>query len=65
MNNHAGKLTHRVGSAFDVLDVERGEDIDPEIQQLQYVLITFGMTRARRVGVSQFIDQHELGDEGR
>ena len=49
-----------VVQAFDVLDVERGVDIDAGSDQFIDIHVALGMPAARRVGVRQFIDQRQL-----
>ena len=49
-----------VVQAFDVLDVERGVDVDAGGDQLLDIHVALGMPAARRVGVRQLIDQGEL-----
>jgi len=56
----AGDLRHHVVEALDVLDVERGVDVDAGGEQLLDVEIALGMAPARRVGVRELVDQHEL-----
>ena len=43
-----------------MLDVERTVDVDTSIQQIFDVLVPFGVTRSRHIGVRQFIYQGEL-----
>ena len=57
---HMGDLRDDVVEALDVLDVERGVDIDAVRQQLLDVEIALGVAAARRVGVGELVDQHEL-----
>ena len=45
--------------AFDMLDIERRQDIDPGIAELFDILPAFGVATARRVGVREFIDQRD------
>jgi len=56
MHRDAGDLLHRVDKTFDVLNVERGENVDAVIEQFQHALIAFAMARALSVGVRQFVD---------
>ena len=44
---HAGDLRHHVVEAVDVLDVERGVDVDAGVEQLLDVLPALGVARAR------------------
>jgi len=53
----ARDLPDRVGPALDVLDVQRGEHVDPRVKELDHVLVALGMARTRRVGVGELIDQ--------
>ena len=57
---HMGDLRHHVVEAFDVLDVDRGVDVDAVRQQFLDVEVAFGMAAARRIGVGEFVDQREL-----
>ena len=59
-----GDLAHSVAAAGDVLNVERRVNVDAGIEQLEHVLVTFRMTRARRVRVREFIDNRETGMPG-
>ena len=60
VNRHAGDLADGFGAAFEVLDVERGENINARVEQFQHVLIAFGMARFRRVGMGEFVHQNQL-----
>ena len=55
----AGDLIDGVGAGFEVLDVDRSEDIDARVEQFQHVLVALRMARAGRVGVGEFIHDHE------
>ena len=60
-------LRDDVVQALDVLDVDCGVDVDAVLQQLFNVEIAFGMTATGRIGVGEFVDQHDLraaGDDG-
>ncbi|MGY4247384.1 hypothetical protein ACVIIZ_008792 [Bradyrhizobium sp. USDA 4523] len=57
---HMGDLRDDVVEALDVLDVDRGIDVDAVRQQLLDVEIALGMPAARRVGMGEFVDQREL-----
>ena len=63
-DRRAGDLTNRVAAAGDVLDVERGVNIDARIEQFEHVLVTFRMPRTRRVRVREFIHHRESGMPG-
>ena len=53
-------LRDHVVEAFDVLDVDGRIDIDAVARHFLDIEIALGMTAARRVGVGEFIDQHDL-----
>ena len=55
-----GDLRDDVVEAFDVLNVERGVDVDAVVQQLFDVEVALGMAAARDIGVGEFVDQREL-----
>ena len=57
---HMGDLRDHVVEALDVLDVDRGIDVDAVGQQFLDVEIALGMTAARRVGMREFVDQGDL-----
>ncbi len=54
---HAGDAQHDVVEAFQVLDVDRGVDVDPGIEQLHDVLPAPLMAAAGHVAVRQLVDQ--------
>ena len=56
----AGDLRDDVVQAFDVLDVERGVDVDAAAQQLLDIQIALGVPAARRIGVRELVDEDEL-----
>ena len=58
-DDDVGDLGDHVVEAFDVLDIERGPNIDARVQQLLDVLPPLCMARARRVGVGQLVDQDQ------
>ncbi len=57
----ARDLRDHVVEALDVLDVERGVDVDAGGEQLLDVEVALGMAAAGRVGVRKLVDQHQLG----
>ena len=59
-NLRAGDLADGVGAAFDVLDVERGDDIHAGVEQFGHVLPAFRVTRAGGVRVREFIHEDKL-----
>jgi hypothetical protein len=54
---HAGDAGHRLVQGLDVLDVQRGVDIDAGGQYLLDVLPALFMAAAVGIGVRQFVDQ--------
>ena len=54
-----GEARHDVIEAFDMLDIDRGGDIDPRRQQFLYILPPLGVSAARRIAMRQFIDQNQ------
>ena len=56
---HLGDLQHDVVEAFEMLDVERGPDVDAGRQQFVDVLPALGMAAAGHVGVGVFVDQQQ------
>ena len=45
---------------FDVLDIQRGENIDARFDQLLDIEIALGISRARHVAVRQLVDDDEI-----
>ncbi len=60
----AGDAGDDIVQAFDVLDVERRENVDAGGEEFLDVEPAFGVAAARRVGVGEFVDQHEGGLAG-
>ncbi len=60
LHGRSRDLSHRVGATFDVLDVQRSVNVNTGSKQLEHILIALRVPRGRRVGVSEFVDQHEL-----
>ena len=60
----ARDLTHGVSAAFDMLDVQRGDDVNARVEQFRHVLPALRMPRAGRVRVREFIHQHDLWTPG-
>ena len=56
----AGDSGHHVVQALDVLDVQRGVDVDPGPKQLLDVQVALRVPAAGCVGVGEFVHQHEL-----
>ncbi len=64
-HSDAGDPLDGIGQGLDVLDVDRRDHRDARIENLEDVLPTLLVaTRARHVGVRQFVDQHHLGLAG-
>jgi hypothetical protein len=57
---HAGDALDDVVQALDVLDVERGEDVDPGREQLRHVLMALDVAAALDVGMRELVDDGEL-----
>lgn len=60
LNCRAGDLADEFGAALDVLDVERGENVEAGVEQLTHVLPALGMAAARGVRVGEFVHEREL-----
>jgi hypothetical protein len=58
---HAGDPVDHVVEALQVLDVDRGVDVDAGVQQLHHVLPAALVAAARRRCVREFVDQRDLG----
>ncbi|MNP00422.1 hypothetical protein D3C76_922120 [compost metagenome] len=54
---HAGDVADLVVEAFQVLDVDRGIDVDACSQQFLDILPALGVAAAGHIAVGQFIDQ--------
>ena len=57
---HAGDLRHDIVQAFDVLDIDRGIDVDALLQQLLDIEVALGMPAAGGIGVRELVDQDQL-----
>ena len=61
----AGDLLHGVGDAFEVLDVDRADDADTGVEDLEHVLPSLGVgPRTRHVRVGELVDEGDLGLAG-
>ena len=60
----AGDAGDDVVEAFEVLDVERGPDVDAGVEQLGDVHVALGVAAAGGVGVGEFVDEGEGGAAG-
>ena len=56
---HAGDLAHDVVEALDVLDVDRGVDVDAGVEQLLDVLVAALVAAAGHVAVRQLVDDRD------
>ncbi len=56
---HAGDLPDHVHQAFQVLDVQRGPDVDASGDQLGHVLPALGMAGTRHIGMGVFVHQQQ------
>ncbi len=61
---HLGEAGDDVVEALDVLDVERGVDVDPGVEQFHDVLPALRMAAAFGVGVRELVHQRERGTPG-
>ena len=55
------KAGNHVVQALDMLDVDRGGDVDPGDEQFGHVLPSFGMTASARVRMCQLVDENKPG----
>ncbi len=64
-HGYAGDLLDGVRDAFEMLDVDRADDADARLQDLQHVLPPLGVgPRARHVGVGELVDERHPGLAG-
>lgn len=57
----SGEALDARGEAFDVLDVDGGEDIDVGVEEKEDVFVALGGAAAGDVGVGEFVDEDDLG----
>jgi hypothetical protein len=57
---HAGDAHHHVVEAFQMLDVDRGPDVDAGVQQLHHILPAPLVAAAGCVAMGQFVHQHRM-----
>ena len=57
---HVGDLGDDIVEAFDMLDIDRGVDVNAARQQLLDVEIALRVAAAGRVGVGELVDQRDL-----
>ena len=62
--HHAGDGLHDVVEGLEVLDVDRGDDVDAGIQEDVDVLPPLRSRRARGVRMRELVDQGDLGSPG-
>lgn len=62
--HHAGDLLDDVVEGLEVLDVDRGQDVDARVEQFLDVLPAFGVPAARHVGVGELVDQGDRRPAG-
>ena len=60
-HDNSGDARDNVGEAFEMLDVERRPDVNAGVEQLLHVLPALGVTAIGGVGVSEFVDDDQLG----
>src|ERR1019366_1165691 len=60
-NLDRGDSLDEVVEAFQVLDVERPDDVDAGIEQLEHVLVAALVVTVRRVRVGKLVDQRDFG----
>src|SRR5664279_342594 len=60
----AAQLGDVVVERFQMLDVERGEDVDARLEDLLDVLVALGVLDAGHVRVRELVDQAQLGPAG-
>ena len=58
---HAGDALDDVVHRLEVLDVQRGDDVDAGVEQLLDVLPALLVAGAGHVGVRELVDEHDLG----
>ena len=58
---HAGDAVHDVVEAFQVLDVDRGVDVDAGVEQFDHVLPAALVAAAGDVAMREFVDQRDRG----
>jgi len=56
----AGEALDAWGQAFDVLDVDGGEDVDVGFEEEEDVFVALGVARAGDVAVGELVDEDDL-----
>ena len=59
-HRHAGVARHQIVEALEVLDVERADDVDAGVEQLEHVLVALAVAAAGHVGVRHLVDDRDL-----
>ena len=59
-----GNAADDIVQALQMLDIDRREDVDTGRQQFLDILPALGVTRTRRIGMGQFIDENQFGFSG-
>ena len=59
-NDDAGHPRDDVGETFEMLNVERGPDVDARVEQFLDILPALGMAAVGRVGVRELVDDDEF-----
>jgi hypothetical protein len=57
---HPGDPLHDVVEGLQVLEVDGRDDVDAGVEEIVHVLPPLGVLGARRIGVGQLVDQHQL-----
>jgi len=60
-DRHPQRRGDDVIERFQMLDIERGDDVDPGVEQLRHVLPALAVVDAGNVGVRQLVDDRDLG----
>ena len=63
--NGTGDLFHKVVQRFEVLNIERGYDLNARIEKLLDVLPPLDVPLPGNVGMGEFIHQHDLRSTGK
>ena len=63
-HDDAGDLRHEVVEALEVLDVERGVDVDAGVDELEHVLPPLGVARALGIAVGELVHQNDARPAG-
>ena len=61
---HMGDLRDYVVEALDVLDIDRGVDVDTASQELFDVEVALGVAAADHIGMGELVDEGDLGTTG-